>query len=565
MIDGMATRQGFWQLMKIVGMVGAVLYFDRVILTTVKGLYETRNLENQMVSLTNSYILGKLFSLSVGQHTSENSSRRTSVITRGENALVQLTTRLLYDVLPLMAMVILMSGVIVYHDIYLGGILIACIGVYLILVFRFNKSLRQGLRKLERLNNDDDKVQREFVSRAPLVLYNGQQARVYRETADSWDKVVQFRVPFWARFDLRMGGYSSILVFGEVSTFALGVYYSTAGIMSAGEILACWSMIRMATYQSINLGSQQRDMIQRIASIERLFEMMRIEGDVKESDNPIKPEIKGHIEFRDLVYAHEPRMAKSLLEQDEDEVAIGTAEPFNTSEVLKGVSFTIPAGKITALVGRSGAGKSTIIHALLRARDPISGQILVDGHDLRELSMHHYLDQVGVVEQRVDMFDNTLRYNLTFGLNGRASEVTTEELDRVCKIACVDKFFHKLEQGYETRVGERGVRLSGGECQRAGIARALIKDPSILIFDEATSNLDSESEGDITDAMLRSSEGRTTILIAHRLSTVRHADKIIVIDDGRVVGEGAHAELIKTCAVYQSLVKRQTEQVQEVF
>jgi len=164
---------------------------------------------------------------------------------------------------------------------------------------------------------------------------------------------------------------------------------------------------------------------------------------------------------------------------------------------------------------------------------------------------------VGMVEQNVTLFDNTIRYNILFGLNGKKEEVTDNELQEISKLSCMDQFYHRLEDGFDTIIGERGIKLSGGECQRVGIARALIKHPQFMIFDEATSQLDSANEELIHKAIDKASQGRTTIIIAHRLSTVKNADKIFVMDNGRIVGEGSHNELMSSCETYKNLVTRQ--------
>jgi len=210
-----------------------------------------------------------------------------------------------------------------------------------------------------------------------------------------------------------------------------------------------------------------------------------------------------------------------------------------------------------AFVGESGAGKTTVVHALLRAQDPEEGQIVVDGNDLRVLDLKHFRESIGIVDQEVSLFDHTLRYNITYGLNGRSGSITDADLDRIAEMSCINRFFPRLEKGYDTIIGERGIKLSGGEKQRVGIARALIKEPDILIFDEATSNLDSENEALIRESIEKAAQGRTTIIIAHRFSTIRKVDKVIVFDKGQVVGQGTHKELALSCEPYRRLIHRQ--------
>ena len=284
--------------------------------------------------------------------------------------------------------------------------------------------------------------------------------------------------------------------------------------------------------------------------------MTDIEPDVKNVKNPVKPErYEGRIEFRNVSFSYP--MRKYL--DDENEPAVN--QEAKTFDALDGVNFTIEPGQKVAFVGHSGAGKSTIVKLLTRAYDPDGGQIVVDGNDLRVIDLKHFRENLGVVEQDVSLFDNTLRYNICFGLNGRSSTVTNTELDEVAKLSCIDKFQHRLEKGFDTIIGEKGIKLSGGERQRVGIARALIKKPEILIFDEATSHLDTENEMLIRQSIESASEGRTTILIAHRLSTIKNADKIFVLGNGKIVGEGRHEELAATCYEYQKLIQNQTVMV----
>ena len=217
--------------------------------------------------------------------------------------------------------------------------------------------------------------------------------------------------------------------------------------------------------------------------------------------------------------------------------------------VLKGVSFQVSPGEQVALVGPSGAGKSTVVQLVHRFFDVDSGAIRVDGHDIRETELKTFLNHVALVPQETLLFGGTIRENILYGkLNA-----TSEELDRAARFANAYDFISNLDQGYDTVVGEKGVKLSGGERQRIAIARALLKNPKILILDEATSSLDNQSEMLIQDALENLMQGRTTLIIAHRLSTVHNADRIIVLDKGRVVEAGNHKELMTHEGLYNKL------------
>jgi len=188
----------------------------------------------------------------------------------------------------------------------------------------------------------------------------------------------------------------------------------------------------------------------------------------------------------------------------------------------------------------------------------LRGKILIDGVELKKLDLKQYRRNLGVVPQDVGVFDRTLRENIIFGVEDIGEEIAESRLNDVCSLSCIDRFEHRLEHGFDTMIGEKGIKLSGGERQRLGIARALIKNPAILIFDEATSNLDTENEKLIHEAIDKISKGRTTIIIAHRLSTIKNADKIFVMDKGEIIGEGSHNDLMENCKIYQKLVSHQT-------
>jgi ABC-type multidrug transport system fused ATPase/permease subunit len=280
--------------------------------------------------------------------------------------------------------------------------------------------------------------------------------------------------------------------------------------------------------------------------VEKFFEILEIENDIKEAKNPkvLPAKQNGYsIKFEDVTFSHSNDDEKSDL------------------KALDKVSFEINAGEVCAIVGRSGAGKTTIINLLLRAFDPDKGKIKIEDVDLKKLSLEAHRKNIGIVEQEVILQNTTLRENILFGLSDEEiSQWTDEKLIELAKITRIDQFFDRLgEKPFEAVVGERGIKLSGGQRQRVGIARALSVNPEILIFDEATSSLDGENEKAIHDAMKDAFKNRTVIVIAHRLSTVRHADKIICMEKGKVVGIGNHEELYQTCPEYKSLVDIQSE------
>jgi subfamily B ATP-binding cassette protein MsbA len=280
--------------------------------------------------------------------------------------------------------------------------------------------------------------------------------------------------------------------------------------------------------QIANVGTQVSE---AFAGLDRIREILDLPTEDQEdrSRAPL-PALSGQVEFRDVAFEYEP----------------GTP-------VLRGLSFQVPAGSTVALVGSSGSGKSTIIGLLMAFNRPQRGQVLVDGRDLLTLRLRDYRARLGVVMQDNFLFDGTIADNIGFARPG----ADREEIEAVGRIAHVDEFAQRFEAGYDTVVGERGVKLSGGQRQRVAIARAILADPRILILDEATSSLDSESEALIRDGLRRLRTGRTTFVIAHRLSTIESADQILVVEGGEIVERGVHAELLALGGRYRQLHDRQ--------
>jgi ATP-binding cassette subfamily B protein len=298
----------------------------------------------------------------------------------------------------------------------------------------------------------------------------------------------------------------------------------------------------------------------------KYFKFLDFEPNVKVPERPaLLNDLRGRIEFKNVSFSYSPNDAEDEAFTDSDKTDTNEAEEDGNGDgdeedeaqsALRNVSFVLEAGKRYAFVGTSGAGKSTLVNLILRAFDPTSGSVEIDGINIKDLDYHELRRHIGLVPQDVALFDQTLRYNVTFGLE-KTEEITDEKLDRVAKLSRMDEFWSRLDKGWNTLIGERGVRLSGGQRQRVGIARALIREPKILIFDEATSSLDTENEAIIRQSIQEASVGKTTIIIAHRLATVRDVDCILVFDNGSLVGQGTHDELIERNGVYQRLVKNQ--------
>jgi ABC-type multidrug transport system fused ATPase/permease subunit len=314
---------------------------------------------------------------------------------------------------------------------------------------------------------------------------------------------------------------------------AMIVYLTYLGNLSAGAMYAIWSWINDIYGSIYNLVQIMRDLPINFIEVEKYLKIIDKEPEFDESGKTdFTP---GDIVLEGLSFKY----------------------PKGDKEVMENISLTIPHGKKVAFVGVSGSGKSTIIKLLLRMYDYSSGNIKINQVELKDINSVSLRKNIGYVEQHVDLFDTTIRDNILFGLEDK--NVSEEKLQEVIHKARIDQFFHRLsEKGLDTQIGERGVKLSGGERQRIGIARALIKNPDILIFDEATASLDTENEKYIQEAIDESSLGRTSIIIAHRLSTIQNADIIFVMHKGQLVGQGTHSELLQNNEYYQTLVQHQS-------
>jgi ATP-binding cassette subfamily B protein len=279
------------------------------------------------------------------------------------------------------------------------------------------------------------------------------------------------------------------------------------------------------------LGWAFREINQGAVDLEKLYGLLSMKPEVADAPDARPLQVKGGaVRFEDVSFTHDARSAG-----------------------LAHVSFDVPAGSKLAIVGPSGSGKSTLLKLLFRFYDTGGGRVRVDGQDVRELKQASLRDAIGLVPQEVVLFNSTMKENLLYG----RPDASEEDLREAARRAQLIDFIDKLPKGWETRVGERGVKLSGGERQRVGIARAILKNPAILVLDEATSALDSATEADVQGALEEAARGRTTLMVAHRLSTVAGADEIIVLDQGRIVERGTHAGLLAQGGLYADLWARQ--------
>jgi ATP-binding cassette, subfamily B, bacterial len=345
-------------------------------------------------------------------------------------------------------------------------------------------------------------------------------------------------------------GLTSVAAIATAIAYGIGGHLAINGGLTVGTLLAITALLARLYGPLTALSNVRIDVMTSLVSFERVFEVLDLEPMVKDRTGAISlKSSRGKIEFKNVGFSYPDAEEISLASLE----SVAKPETVASGKVLKGLSFIVEPGTTTALVGPSGAGKTTISALIPRLYDVTDGSITIDGNDIRDLTLESLRNSIGVVMQDAHLFHESIAENLRYAKQG----ATQDEMQSACEAAQIWDLVNSLPNGFETMVGERGHRLSGGEKQRLAIARLLLKSPSIIILDEATAHLDSENEQLVHAALSNALKGRTSIVIAHRLSTVREADQILVLDKGVIVEQGKHDELIARGGLYSELYNRQ--------
>jgi ATP-binding cassette, subfamily B, heavy metal transporter len=472
--------------------------------------------------------------LSLRFHLERKTGGLTRVLERGRNAIETIVRMVILQLVPTILEVLMIAAVLLYQFDWRYVVVIAItVALYMWYTYLATE-WRIGIRrKMNESDSDANTKAIDSLLNYETVKYFGAEGRERVRYDRSMARYEEASVEAYVSLAVLNAGQAVIFTLGLTATMSLCVFGIRDGTHTVGDFVMINAMM-IQLYQPLNfMGMVYREIKQAVIDIEAMFALLGRDPEIKDAPGakPLKVSA-GTIRFEDVRFSYEP------------------ARP-----ILKGVSFEVPAGHTVAIVGPSGAGKSTISRLLFRFYDITGGRIAIDGQDIREVQQASLRNALGMVPQDTVLFNDTVGYNIRYG----RWDATDAEVEEAAAHAQIDAFIRAAPKGYETEVGERGLKLSGGEKQRVAIARTILKAPPILVLDEATSALDSHTEREIQDALDRVSRNRTTLVIAHRLSTIVAADEIIVLDNGVIVERGTHQQLLADGGLYASMWNRQRE------
>ncbi|MGY4235979.1 ABC-type transport system involved in Fe-S cluster assembly fused permease/ATPase subunit [Bradyrhizobium sp. USDA 4449] len=472
--------------------------------------------------------------LSLRFHLERKTGGLTRVLERGREGIEVIVRMVILQLIPTIVEVSLLMAVLLWQFDW-RYVVATLITVTLYMYYTYIATeWRIGIRR--KMNDSDTEANTKAIDSLlnyETVKYFSAEAREAQRYDKSVARYEEASIHTYTSLAVLNTGQAVIFTLGLTATMLMCAIGVRNGTHTVGDFVLVNAMM-IQLYQPLNfMGMVYREIKQAIIDIEKMFNVIGREAEIKDAPNAQPLAVSaGTVRFEDVRFAYEP-----------------------TRPILKGISFEVPAGKTVAIVGPSGAGKSTISRLLFRLYDVSGGRILIDGQDIREVTQASLRASVGMVPQDTVLFNDTIRYNIRYG----RWDAGDEEVEEAARLAQIDHFIRMAPMGYETQVGERGLKLSGGEKQRVAIARTVLKAPPILVLDEATSALDTHTEHEIQGALDRVAKNRTSLVIAHRLSTIVGADEIIVLDQGRIAERGTHASLLAHDGLYASMWNRQRE------
>jgi ATP-binding cassette, subfamily B, heavy metal transporter len=472
--------------------------------------------------------------LSLRFHLERKTGGLTRVLERGRNAIETIVRMVIMQLVPTIIELALILVVLLYQfDWRYVVVILGLIALYMAFTYQATE-WRINIRR--RMNDSDTDANVKAVDSLlnyETVKYFVAEEREAARYDRSMARYEEASVQAYVSLAVLNAGQAAIFTVGLATVMVMCAYGIKEGTNTVGDFVMINAMM-IQLYQPLNfMGMVYREIKQAVIDIERMFAILAREPEIKDKPGAKPLAIKrGAISFENISFAYEPGR-----------------------QILKGLSFEVPAGHRVAVVGPSGAGKSTLSRLLFRFYEVSGGRILVDGQDIRDVTQTSLRSAIGIVPQDTVLFNDTIRYNIRYG-RWQASDA---EVEAAARLAQIDDFIRLSPKGYDTEVGERGLKLSGGEKQRVAIARTILKAPPILVLDEATSALDSHTEKDIQDALEQVSQNRTTLVIAHRLSTIVEANDIIVLDEGTIIERGTHHQLLANGGLYASMWNRQRE------
>jgi ATP-binding cassette, subfamily B, heavy metal transporter len=498
----------------------------RDVLFTKVGQHAVRTLNNRTFE--------HLHNLSLRFHLERRTGGLSRVIERGTRGVDLILRMGILQLIPTLLELILVCALLVYYFNWIYVLIVlATVVVYMWFTFAASEKRIAIRREMNDSDTDANTKAVDSLLNFETVKYFGNEETEARRFDAAMQRYEKAAVQTYYSLGTLNSGQALIFTIGMTLVMWLAARGVVSGTHSVGDFVMINAMM-IQLYMPLNfMGMVYREIKQGLVDLETMFALL---------DEP--PEVTDKADAKPL------RVTDAAIRFDNVSFSYDRDRP-----ILKNVSFQVPAGQMVAIVGPSGAGKSTISRILFRFYDIQSGSVTIDGQDIREVTQKSVRAAIGVVPQDTVLFNDTILYNIRYG----RPDAGDEDVFAAAKLAQIDDFVRTLPQGYRTMVGERGLKLSGGEKQRVAIARTILKGPPILMLDEATSALDSHTEKEIQDALDRVAKDRTTLVIAHRLSTIVHADNIIVLDKGQLVEQGTHAELIAKNGLYASLWNRQRQ------